>query len=180
MSTPETKPAAQKPPTFAENAASAVLLVQRAFALLAVAPRQLTASQRRHGLKFRKGAEPSIRVVANLSDTHGVVVPGFPTSEMRASLARAEALRTVRTALVGALAGVDDAIYKEQGTSYGTALTLYGMLKKVAHRHAEIHAKLAPVEEFFSYRHRKVRTERAKQQAEKDASHEAAPAVPGS
>jgi predicted metal-dependent phosphoesterase TrpH len=99
---------------------------------------------------------------------------------MRTSLAQVEALRTVRLALVSALAVVDDVIYREQGSAYGTALTLYGMLKKVAHRHAEIHAKLAPVEEFFSYRHRKVRTERAKQQAEKDASHEAAPAVPGS
>jgi len=42
-------------------------------------------------------------------------------------------------------------------TAYGIAFTLYGTLKKVAPRHLEIRAKLAPVAEFLVYRRPKAR-----------------------
>jgi hypothetical protein len=175
MPTNETIPTTAASPTLAERAASAVQLVRQAFALLELSPRTLTSRQRRHGLKFRKGAEPCVRAVALLSDTHGVVVPGQATSEMVASLLRAEELRTVRLALVSALAAVDDAIYKEQGDAYATALTLYGMLKKVGHRHAEIRTNLEAVAEFFSYRSAAALAERAKKRkAAKEAAAETA------
>jgi len=177
MSTHESLSTTHAPSTFADRAASAVLLVRQAYAALALAPRKQTASQRRHGLKFRKGVEPSIRTVAHLSDQYGIVVPGKPTSEMRASLARAESLRTVRTALAGALAAVDAALFEEQGDAYGTALTLYGMLKKVGHRHLEIRAVLAPVAAFFSYRHPKRAEESEKDAAQRTGSEGASPAL---
>jgi hypothetical protein len=147
------------------NVAEAIALIQRAFALLAITPRVMTSRQRQRGLKFRKGAEPSIRAVRRLSDEHGVVVPGMTTAAMRASLARAEELRKVKTILVGVLRVIETEIYFEEGGAYGNALTLYGMLKKVAHRNAEIRTKLAPVVEFFSYRHPTVVAARAKKRA---------------
>jgi hypothetical protein len=137
------------------DSAAAVALIQQAVAMLAITTKPTTARQRQRGLKFRKGAEPAVRKLADLAQTYGVSVPGSPTEGMVASMSRAQALAAVRLALVGALRVVECALYDEQGGAYGTALTLYGMLKKVAHRHAQIRATLEPVAAFFSYRARR-------------------------
>jgi hypothetical protein len=148
-------PSNESSSTVEERAAQAVALIKQAVALLAITTPPSTARQRQRGLKFRRGVEPSIRVVAHLSQTYGVSVPGSTTAAMLASLGSAQALASVQIALRGALTVVDGAIHQQQGAAYGTALTLYGMLKKVGHRHAQIRATLAPVSAFFSYRARR-------------------------
>jgi hypothetical protein len=162
------------------NVTQALALLDQVVALLALPTKVLTTKQRRAAARSRKGMERVIPTLASLSAEHGVSVPKQPTSAMTAALELAEQLGAVQSKLtsVGVLVGtnVDDA----RSSAWTTATTLYGMLKKVAHRDAQLKSQLAPVTEFFAYRtpgakkaHPKQKGKKAALQAQKEAAAKA-------
>jgi hypothetical protein len=151
------------------DVAQAVALIDQVIAALALTPSTLTAKQKKEATRSRKGMEKVVPTLASLSVEHGVNVPKQPTSVMTSNLELVTKLTSVQTKLVSLETLVSNAIDGARSESWNTATTLYGMLQKAAHRDAGIKSQLAPVTEFFAYRHPSVRKEHPKQKGKKDA-----------
>jgi poly-gamma-glutamate capsule biosynthesis protein CapA/YwtB (metallophosphatase superfamily) len=152
------------------DVAQAEKLLDEMVAALALPPASpLTAKQQRQITKARKGMERVIPKLASLSVTHGVSVPKQSTSDMTSNLELANQLEPIQQKLMRALTLVGNHIGNARGASWGTATTLYGMLKKAAHRDPEIRTDVAPLQEFFAYRHSSVKKNASKQTGNKAA-----------
>jgi hypothetical protein len=131
----------------------ALALVNQATATLAVTATALTAAQVKASTKFRKGGETQIPLLANLSASYGVEVPSRPTADMEAHLAEATALAPLLLVVSRLLAVLESATFQARSEAWATATTLYQMLRKASVRQPALKAELAPLKEFFAYRH---------------------------
>ena len=98
--------------------------------------------EKKHGLKVRKlGPSRTSGSSGLFALEYGVAIPGQPTSTMLASLAlaRSRCTRCDSRSWARSPRWTTPSL-REQGGAYATALTLYGMLKKVGHRHEQIRA----------------------------------------
>ena len=151
------------------DAASAVTLLDQVIAALALPSRTITTKQRKAATRSRKGMEKVIATLANLSNEHGVTVPKQPTSLMTSNLELVSQLDPVKQKLVSLLTLVQDNMDSAGSGSFNTATTLYGMLRKVAHRDVQLKSQLAPVTAFFAYRTPAAKAAHPKQKGKKAA-----------
>jgi hypothetical protein len=131
----------------------AVALVKQAMVMLALTSPPLSAAQVKAATKFRKGGEAQIPTLAELSTTYGVEVPSRPTADMETNLAQAQLLAPLLALVVRFLATLESASFEVRSQAWATATTLYQMLRKASVREPTLKADLAPLEEFFAYRH---------------------------
>jgi hypothetical protein len=73
---------------------------------------------------------------------------------MTAQTELASELEPLQKSLQAFLATVDGNVFLANSNSWETATALYGILKKVAKADPEVRTQLAPVQEFFAYRHK--------------------------
>jgi hypothetical protein len=161
--TPEPVAAASPPPAAAAAPAAseplqarvtgAIALVKQAMVMLAIAASPLSGKQVMGSTKFRKGGEAQIPALAEMSGTYGVEVPSRPTADMEANLAQAEALAPLLVLVARFLTILESATFEGRSEAWATATTLYTMLKKASVREPALKEELAPLQEFFSYRH---------------------------
>jgi hypothetical protein len=148
--------AAATPPaslSFADRVTRAVAAIQEAQTLLNLDGMMPSATAVKHSVKFKKGGEPVVQALASLSSTYGVEVPSRPTADMTASLELATQLEPARAA-IGLLSSVVDGAYSaSRSSSWTTATSLYSMLKKGGQREPKLAAAIAPLQEYFAYRH---------------------------
>jgi hypothetical protein len=140
----------------AERVAAALKLVDQALVVLAIANPVLTPKERKRATKSRKGADEVIPRIATLSDQFGLKVPAHTTSAMLDAAEQVKALDPLQKAVDTLLKTIEDATFIARGGAWGTATTLYAMLKRLAKRNGEVKSALADVESFFAYRHPKV------------------------
>ena len=158
-----------QPGTPRMDVTGALAAIDQVIALLALTPKTITAKQRKAATRSRKGMEKVIPALSLLSDEHGVSVPKQPTSAMTSNLELVSQLEPVQLKLTSLATLMADTIDGARSGSWNTATTLYGMLQKAAHRDPQIRSQLAPIQEFFAYRHPSVRAELTKQKAKKAA-----------
>ena len=132
-------------------------------------PAPLTANQRRQVTRSRKGAEMVIPTLATLAKEYGVTLPQQSTEEMLSNAELAAQLDPLLKQLVSFLATVTENQANAKSASWSTATTLYSVLKRMSHRSVELGKQIAPVAEFFAYRHPSVRADHPKQKSKKAA-----------
>jgi len=158
----------------AARVAQALALLKMASDALAIETTPLSGLAVKRAVKFRKGGEQHVPTLASLSARYQLQVPSRPTAAMVQSLQEATDVEPVRVAIGELAKAVDDFYFSARSDSWTTATTLYGVLKKAGVREPNLQAAMAPMVEFFSYRHPSV-AEDAKAKAAEDAKAKAEP-----
>ena len=109
---------------------------------------------------MRKGAEPIVRTIAALVKTYNFDSEGLPTDEMLSHLELASSLAPVEASLTKILTRVSDARFLATSSAWDAALQFYAFLQRRAPGDAQLAANLAPITEFFAYRHGLVRAKK--------------------
>jgi hypothetical protein len=159
---PPASPPQQAPPAAASppitNAALAAY-VQQAVALfdsleqgLGADP-ALTPTQKRHSSKMRKGGQSIALQIGNLVDQHGLESPALPVSDITGAIGRVQALQPLANRVSAFLKHVNDIVFTAESTAWVDALQLYALLQRRASTDTELATSLAPITQFFAYRH---------------------------
>ena len=143
---------APAPQSLAARVIAAVEHITQAKTLLGL-DTPLSAKQIKRAVKFKKGGEPHVATLADLSARYGVEVPSRPTADMTASLDLASQLVPARAAIDELSKTVEDAYFGARSDTWATATSLYSMLKKGAAHEPALASALAPLQEYFAYRH---------------------------
>jgi hypothetical protein len=152
----EEKPAMDDSEAFAARVAAALDHVQNALAALALDAPLLTPKERMEGRKWRKGGEAVIPRIATLAEQYNLEVPRRSTRAMLAALERVKEVDALHKEVGTLLKTIEDAMFVDRGDAWGTATTLYSMLKRLARNDGEVKEALVDVEAFFAYRHPSV------------------------
>jgi hypothetical protein len=113
----------------------------------------LTPVQKRHSSKMRKGGQPIVLQIGNLVQQHGLESPALPVSAMVEEVDKVEALQPLADRLAAFLKHVNDLIFTADSAAWTDALQLYALLQRRATTDTELAASLAPITQFFAYRH---------------------------
>jgi hypothetical protein len=116
-----------------------------------VAP-ELTSHDKRHTLKFRKGAESIIPKLGAILQKAGIDASGLSVDEMLADLARARSLVIFHQHLVAMTKRVSDEVFTAQASSLRTALDGYAVIQRKARTNGALATELAPIADFFAFR----------------------------
>jgi len=153
-----------------DRVATALGHIQAAVAAMALTTPKVTTRQKQLAAKARKGSEKVIPTITLLASQLGVNLPLQPTSVMSAQVALANELQPLQKSLQAFLATVEGNTFEANSNSWETATALYSILKRIAKSDPETRVQLAPVEEFFAYRHPLVREEQKAKKAAKAAA----------
>lgn len=138
----------------------------------------LKTKERQSVLKFRKGGDRIVTLLARLAREHGVVAHSTSVDEMQAKLAFADELRPFADKVRAFSRLLDDVLLVTQGQSWTLVVATYGMLRAVSLTNPALQTELAPVKEFFTSR-KSAATPSADGASDKVASQPAtAPVVP--
>ncbi len=137
----------------ADRVAHGVALIQEAIDLLALKAPALTAAQRKGMNKLRKGGDKWIPEIAQIAQTWEVQLRTQPTAAMTSAIALATTLQPIIGLLVGFLQETQDVGFQAESESWSTAVALYSVLKRMSKKDPKLKAQLAPMTEFFAYRH---------------------------
>ena len=137
----------------ASRVSQAIGYFKMGIALLALTPPPLTPADRKRMAKLRKGGDKLIPQIAQIAQTWEVKLRTQPTEAMTSGLQMAADLSPLVTLLTGFLQEVQDTGGKAAGDSWATASALYAVLKRMSHKDPTLKTQLAPVTEFFAYRH---------------------------
>jgi hypothetical protein len=145
-------------------------LVSQGTALLTQARKLFPATvtnplARKRSNKFRKGAESAIPKIAAIARQFGVSLSQAPIDEMLVSFTEAQTLLPLEAQAAGLQKVLSDQIFFSQAKAWATATKLYSILRRLAHGahgDAELAALVAPLEQFFAYRHPRVRADHPK------------------
>jgi hypothetical protein len=171
-SAPVPTPPSPPPQSFAARVLAAVALMQQAKDLLNLGDPS-TATEVSRAVKFRKGGEQHVPVLAGLSRRYGVEVPSRPTADMTAQLEMATELEPARAMITELSTVVDGAYFNARSASWTTAISLYSMLKQGGRREPTLATALSPLQAFFAYRHRSVAEKTPKPSATEKAADKA-------
>ena len=154
--------------SLASRVAYAVSLLGEVTTVLALdSEPSLSKDDIKRAVKFRKGGETVVPDLASLSASFGLEVPTRPTAEMTANLESASALMPLRVSLAQLTKQVDDVYNSDRSAVWTTATMLYSMMKRIARNEPKLAASLAPLQQFFSYRHSSVAAAHPKRALEK-------------
>lgn len=115
------------------------------------APR-LTATERKHLARLKRGAHQIIPLIASIARKHGVVPPDSSFDEMFSSLEYAQALEPLLGAVTVMQQTLKDQYLAHNASAWKTATVAYGMLSKAGEAKQSILDELAPVQEWFRHR----------------------------
>jgi len=116
----------------------------------------LGPEDKKHGVKVRKGAENVIRQLAELAKTHELDSTGLHSEDMLEELNTSTSLAPLLATIEKISKRISDAQYSAQSGAYDKALQFYALLQRRAQTDGQLADALAPINEFFSYRHQAV------------------------
>lgn len=127
--------------------------MERAFKVFCIV---LNKTERTKLLHARKGCEPHVARVHDLSKSNGVSIENIPLAGMLADLALFTALRPIGDALRSLLQMVDDTTGEAESEAWTAYLAYYGALTGIAKHNATLKAALKPTIDFMATGPRKV------------------------
>jgi hypothetical protein len=136
-----------------DRVAQALSLIQEAADLLALQAPALTATQRKGMNRVRKGGDKLIPQLAQIAQTWSVQIRTQPTAAMTSAMQLATTLQPLIGVLVGFLQETQDVEFQAESDSWSTAIALYSVMKRMSKKDPKLKAQLAPMAEFFKYRH---------------------------
>jgi hypothetical protein len=113
----------------------------------------LTAVEKRHAAKLRKGGDKVVTQIADLARQHQLESPALQVSAMLALMGKAEALQPLADRLAAFVKHVTDVIFSAQSAAWVMAMQYYALLQRRAATDAELATALQPITQVFAYRH---------------------------
>ncbi len=110
----------------------------------------LTATQKRHLQRFRKGGESVIAQIGHLVQQQQLESPSLNATDMLALLAKARALQPLSNRAAAFRRHVDDVIFSTQGEALSMGQQLYALLRRRSLDDVELATALSPVVTFFA------------------------------
>ena len=115
---------------------------------------KLTPEERRGTLKFRRGGEHVVELVARLARKYKVDDADTPVDDMLSDLALASRLAPLATVTELIRQYVDDTLLQAQSEAWQAATALYSQLAVRARNNPDLAAEFAEAKAFFARRHR--------------------------
>jgi hypothetical protein len=116
----------------------------------------LGAEDKRHALKPRKGYERIVDQLGALAKEVGLDSAALHSDDMIEQVQVTRALAPLEAALEKLLTRVSSARFSNGSGAWSMGLQFYALLQRIAVSNPEIAVRLAPIEDFFSYRHESV------------------------
>ena len=149
--------------------------ILKAEASLGSEPLSLTALEKRHAAKFRKGGDKVVQTVGSLAEQHGMDSASLDSATMLARLDDARALAPLRKRVERVLKRLDDMIFHAHADSWRAALEFYALMQRRATTDGDLAVGLASVESFFASRSRAASAGKpTKRQRQREAKARAA------
>jgi len=160
------------------NVALAALVQQAVAQLVAIQSSlgddpTLTATQKRHAVRMRKGGEPVLATIANLATQYGLESPTMQTVPMLQQAGKASALLPLVNGLVTLSQRVNDLVFAAQSSAWDGGIKFYTLLHRLAPSNTLLAAALQPVTQFFAYRHPTIKAAGAQTKPQKKATKKA-------
>jgi hypothetical protein len=136
--------------------------------------KSFTSLDKKRRIKARKGNERHVPRLVALARRYGLAL--LPLKAIETQSAEALALVPLATRMERVNKRVQDRLFDARTSSWSGASKIYVMLKRLAKDESELATGLAPVEQFFNYRHPLVRRQHpktAKRKAALQATKEA-------
>ena len=128
--------------------------ILKAEASLGSEPLSLTALEKRHAAKFRKGGDKVVQTVGSLAEQHGMDSASLDSATMLARLDDARALAPLRKRVERVLKRLDDMIFHAHADSWRAALEFYALMQRRATTDGDLAVGRASVESFCASRRR--------------------------
>ena len=141
-----------------EDLARCLADIERA---LGVPPAALTAKDKRRTVRVRKGADAVMRQIVQLVATHRLESEALDAEAIVAPLQIAAALGALEIGLRRATKRISDQRFLATADAWTAALQFYALLQRRALVDGDVAAGLAPIEEFFAFRHAGTRDGKA-------------------
>jgi hypothetical protein len=109
----------------------------------------LTATEKRHAARMRKGGTPILATIATLATQHQLESPAMQVAPMTAEVEKASALQPLANRLVAFSTHVGDLIFAAQSSAWEQGLQFYAVLQRRSLADGELAAALQPVTQFF-------------------------------
>jgi hypothetical protein len=113
----------------------------------------LNPEEKRRSLRMRKGAEPVVRTIAGLAKTYGLDSQSLHSDDMTSHLELATVLAPLEATLSKVLKRISDGRFLANSNAWDMALQFYSLLQRRAPSDGQLAAALAPIADFFAYRH---------------------------
>jgi hypothetical protein len=113
----------------------------------------LTAKDKKHTAKARKGSERYTPQLVALARDHGVSIASVPLDEIQNASAEAEQLVPLQKLIDRMGARVKTRMFSAQSTAWSGSSKMYAVLKRLSRDDGEIATGLQPVEQYFNHRH---------------------------
>jgi hypothetical protein len=149
-------------PATSPSVASVLTWIQQCTAMLeqvaAAMPSDdaLTATDRIRMPKSRKGAERYIPQLVALAQQYGVSLALVPLDAIASDAAEAAALVPLQKQIEQLNTRISNRMFSVQSTSWSGSSKLYAVLRRLSKDNGNLATGLAPIAEFFSYRHPSV------------------------
>jgi hypothetical protein len=140
----------------------------------------LTAKDKKHKPKARKGGERYTPQLVALARQHGVNLKLVPLDEIANASAEATALVALQKRIEALSTRASSRMFTLQSATWSGSSKLYTVMKRLSKDDGEIATGLAPIEQFFNHRHPSVAADHPKTKkgkAAKAAEEAAAKAV---
>ncbi len=122
----------------------------------------LTAKEKKHTAKARKGNERFAPQLVALAKQHGVNLSLVPLDAISNASAEATALVPLQKRFEALTARASSRLFTLQSATWSGSSKLYSVLKRLSKDSGDIETGLAPVEQFFNHRHPSVAKEHPK------------------
>lgn len=133
-----------------------IKLLEQVAALIADGQPSLTPAQRQRSAKLRKGGEKIVPILTSLATRFGVSVSSHPVGAMAEKLQLVQTLWPLLQRSQELLKQIEDVSLRAQSVTSETMGVYYSTLRHLSRKNGDIATTMAPVEEFFAYRHKSV------------------------
>jgi hypothetical protein len=113
----------------------------------------LTAADKRHMTKMRKGGVTQAQTIVTIAGQHQVELPSVQLEPIITALDEAAALRPLVSCVTAFAKQLDDMVFQAESTAWSGALQAYGLLKLTAAHDGTLATSLEPVSNFMAYRY---------------------------
>jgi hypothetical protein len=113
----------------------------------------ITGTTKLPTLKMRKGGEKIVASIGSLAKAHGVQTSKLQPEMMSARIEEANALEPLEQRLESMLTLIKNQRFLATSDAWSMTLKFYSLLQRCAVDDSQLAASLAPVEDFFAFRH---------------------------
>ena len=110
----------------------------------------LSANDKRHAARMRKGGSSVIAILASLATQHQVESPALQVATMTTNAGKAVALQPLVSRLAALSQHVDDLVFTAQSAGWEEAMQFYSLLRRRSTTDTQLATALQPVKQFFA------------------------------